>query len=196
MFLSVLNLTKNFLRLLIRTEIYIITEESSCITFKVCCSIKQIHGILLPSIAGSVGKICQVRVRDAFSIGKDSPGYFQRYRLSTDLGFHSQSFTEPIDLDLFTTLRTLLSVGYYNPSVRITTQLLTPFILCALILYMNGGTYSLMSTLNDRFFEDLFMAILFTLRLYVRNLVKGNCGKNIYFFVLMYDLRFEPEPYV
>ena len=35
--------------------------------------------------------------------------------------------------------------------------------LCVLILY-NSGTYSLKSTVNDRFFKKLFMAILFTLR--------------------------------
>ena len=33
--------------------------------------------------------------------------------------------------------------------------------LYVLILYINGGTYSLKSTANDRFFEKLFMAILF-----------------------------------
>ena len=31
--------------------------------------------------------------------------------------------------------------------------------LCALILYISGGIYSLKSTPNDRFFEKLFMAI-------------------------------------
>ena len=34
--------------------------------------------------------------------------------------------------------------------------------LCAFILYLNGGTYTLKSTPNDRFFEKLFMATLFT----------------------------------
>ena len=38
---------------------------------------------------------------------------------------------------------------------------LTPLMLCVLILYINGGTYSLKLTSNDRFFEKLFMAILF-----------------------------------
>ena len=31
--------------------------------------------------------------------------------------------------------------------------------LCVLILYINGGTYGLKSTPNDKFFEKLFMAI-------------------------------------
>ena len=41
-------------------------------------------------------------------------------------------------------------IGHYNPSVRITAQLY------ALISYVNGGTYCLISTPNDRFFEKLF----------------------------------------
>ena len=41
-------------------------------------------------------------------------------------------------------------IDYFNPSVSITTYLLTPLMLCALILYISGGTYSLN-----------FMAILF-----------------------------------
>ena len=39
--------------------------------------------------------------------------------------------------------------------------------LCVLILYINGGTYSLKLTANNRFlFEKLFMAILVTLRVF------------------------------
>ena len=38
--------------------------------------------------------------------------------------------------------------------------------LCALISYMSGGTYSLKSIPNDRFFGKLFMTILFTLSFY------------------------------
>ena len=33
--------------------------------------------------------------------------------------------------------------------------------LCVLILYISGGSYSLKSTPNGRFFEKLLMAILF-----------------------------------
>ena len=46
--------------------------------------------------------------------------------------------------------------------------------LCVLILYISGGTYSLKSTPNDRFLEKLFMAILFTLRVLARNLLRRN----------------------
>ena len=40
---------------------------------------------------------------------------------------------------------------------------------CLLVLYISGWTYRLKSTPNDRFFEKLFMAILFTLRVFARN---------------------------
>ena len=39
---------------------------------------------------------------------------------------------------------------HYKPSVRITAKLLIQLMLCVLILYMSGGTYSLMSTPNDK----------------------------------------------
>ena len=71
-------------------------------------------------------------------------------------------------------------IGYYNLSVRIRTLLLPQLMLCALILYIGGGIYSLKSTPNDRFFEKLFMAILFTLRVFVRNLLRGNRRRNTF----------------
>ena len=37
---------------------------------------------------------------------------------------------------------------------------LTPIMLCVLILYINGGTYSLKSIPNDRFFKKLFIEVL------------------------------------
>ena len=59
-------------------------------------------------------------------------------------------------------------IGHYNPSVRITVQLLAPLMLCALILYMIRGAYSLKSISNNRFFfcETFFMAGLFTFRVW------------------------------
>ena len=48
-------------------------------------------------------------------------------------------------------------IGHYNPSVRIMTLVLTPLMLCALILYMTGGTYSLKSTPNDKAFHGNFI---------------------------------------
>ena len=62
--------------------------------------------------------------------------------------------------------------------------------LCVLILYISGGTYSLKSTPNDRFFVKLFMAILFTLRVLARNLLRGNRRRNTFrisFWCLAWD---------
>ena len=62
--------------------------------------------------------------------------------------------------------------------------------LCVLILYISGGTYSLKSTPNDRFFEKLFMTILFTLRVFARNLLRGNRWRNTFrisFWCLTWD---------
>ena len=50
--------------------------------------------------------------------------------------------------------------GHYNPSVRIIELIShTTYVVCVLILYISGGTYSLKSTPYDRFFfEKLFLA--------------------------------------
>ena len=61
---------------------------------------------------------------------------------------------------------------------------------CVLILYKSGGTYSLKSTSNDRFFKKLFMVILFTLRVFDRNLLRGNRRRNTFrisFLCLAWD---------
>ena len=50
------------------------------------------------------------------------------------------------------------SLGHYNSSIRITVQLLTLFMLCALILYISRGIQSLTSTPNDSFLRNFFMA--------------------------------------
>ena len=44
--------------------------------------------------------------------------------------------------------------------------------LCVLILYISGGTYSLKSTPNDRVIEKLLMAILFTLKVFANISIK------------------------
>ena len=80
-------------------------------------------------------------------------------------------------------------IGHYNPLVRIIDLVFTPLTLRVLIFYINGGTYSLTPTPNDRFFEKLFIEILFTLKPAERKSPKK------YFFlhiVLMSDLAFEP----
>ena len=67
-------------------------------------------------------------------------------------------------------------IGHYNSSVRI-IDLVSH---CVLISHISGGTYSLKSTPNDRFFEKLFMAILFILRNFARNLLRGSRRKNTF----------------
>ena len=47
-------------------------------------------------------------------------------------------------------------IGHYNPSVGIID-------LVSHTTYVSGGTYSLKSTPNDRFFEKLFMVIFYLL---------------------------------
>ena len=64
-------------------------------------------------------------------------------------------------------------ISHDNPSVRIIDLVSqTTYVVCVLILYISGGTYSLRSTPNDRFFEKLFMAILGILRVFARNLLE------------------------
>ena len=70
------------------------------------------------------------------------------------------------------------------------------FRLCALVLYISGGSYSLTSTRNDKFLRNFFMACFFTLRVFLRYLLRGNRESNFFFyFVLMSDLEYEPGLY-
>ena len=54
-------------------------------------------------------------------------------------------------------------IGHYNPSVRIIALVSHNIMLCVLILYVSGGTYSLNSSPNDGVFEKLFMEISYLL---------------------------------
>ena len=93
----------------------------------------------------------------------------QRKAFCYDLGEKTKIEAEPVCEKMrFKSVSHI--IGHYNPSVRITAQLLTTLMLCASILYVSAETYSLTSTPNDRFFEKLFMAGLFTLRVFARNL--------------------------
>ena len=72
-------------------------------------------------------------------------------------------------------------IVHYSPSVRIAIIHLTPFMLYVLILYIRSGTCSLKSTPNNLFFEKLFMSILFSLRIFVRSLLRRSHWRNIFF---------------
>ena len=72
-------------------------------------------------------------------------------------------------------------IGHYNPSVRIIDHLVphSTYAVCVNFIH-SGGTYSLKSTPNDRFYEKLFMAVQITLRVFSRNLLRGNRRKNTF----------------
>ena len=59
--------------------------------------------------------------------------------------------------------------------------------LCVLILYTSGGTYSLKSALKNRFFDKLFMVVLIALRVFATKL---------FIFRLLFGLGYEPGLYV
>ena len=56
---------------------------------------------------------------------------------------------------------------------------------------MSGGTYSLISTPNVRFLSSFFMSILFTLRVFARNLLRGSGPWNIFSY-----FRFDVWPVI
>ena len=92
-------------------------------------------------------------------------------------------------------------IGHYNPLARITTQLLTPLILCVrvLIFYMSSVTYNLRPIPDKRFLKNFFMAILFTLRIFTGKLLIKSLKKfsfRISFSWKCLDLEFEPKPHV
>ena len=58
-------------------------------------------------------------------------------------------------------------IGHYNPSVRIIKLVShTTYVVCVIFLYINVGAYSLKPTPNDKFLEQLFMAVLFAFRVF------------------------------
>ena len=79
-------------------------------------------------------------------------------------------------IDYYIYMQTYI-IGHYNLSVRITAYLLTPLMLYGLILYVSCGTYLL---------RNFFIAGLFTLRVFARNLLRGIRRRNI-FFISRFD---------
>ena len=57
----------------------------------------------------------------------------------------------------------------------------TTHVVLSLILYMSGETYSLTSIPNDRILRNIFVVGLFTLRVFARNVPRGNRRGNIFF---------------
>ena len=87
-------------------------------------------------------------------------------------------------------------IGHYSPLVSINAQLLTPLMLSALIVYVSGWTYSLTSTPDDRFLRNFVMACLFTLRVFARNLLRGDRRRNTFHIsFLMTDLGLRTQAF-
>ena len=68
--------------------------------------------------------------------------------------------------------------SHYNPLVRIIDLFsYSTYVVCVNFIYK---WRDLQSTPNDRFFEKLFVAILFTLAVFARNLLRGNLRWNTF----------------
>ena len=75
------------------------------------------------------------------------------------------------------------------------TWFFTPFMLCVFTLYISGGSYNFQYTPNDKFFEKLFMAILFIFKVFARNLLRENSRRKIlYFWALNPDFKSNTIP--
>ena len=106
-------------------------------------------------------------------------GIFQKvqYRICTE---------EPILL-LHIHIHTYI-IGHYNTPVSITTQLLTRLMLCALIFIREWRDLQFKVDSERQIFGKLFIAILFILIVFVRNLLKGNRLRNIFVFIFRFDV--------
>ena len=60
--------------------------------------------------------------------------------------------------------------------------------------YVIGGTYSLTSALNDGFLRNFFMTGLCPLRVFARNLLRGNCRRNTFFHISFWCLIWDMNP--
>ena len=84
-------------------------------------------------------------------------------------------------------------IGHYNPSAGIIDLVLyTTYVVCVNFIH-KWRDLRLRSTPNNRFFEKLFMAILLTLRVFFKNLLKGNYRRNT-FRILFWCLAWASNP--
>ena len=63
--------------------------------------------------------------------------------------------------------------------VVVLTQLFIPFVLCMLTLSMNCGTQFQVDSERQIFMGNFTLQFYFTLRIFGRNLLKGNCRRNV-----------------
>ena len=90
-------------------------------------------------------------------------------------------------------------IGHDNPSVRIINLVShTTYVVCVLILYISGETYSLKSTPNDKFFENLFHGSFYLLSEFLLEFCWEEIAVEKYFsyFVSMSGLGLEPWLFV
>ena len=71
--------------------------------------------------------------------------------------------------------------SHYNPSVRIIDLVShITYVVCVNCMHKWQDLQFKKSTPNDRFFEKVFMTILFTRRAFARNLLRGNHRRNTF----------------
>ena len=66
--------------------------------------------------------------------------------------------------------------------------------LCVLILYISGGTYSLTSIPSDRFFEKLFMTIFIYSQSFCRKSAEKKSSKKYFSYFLFLCLAWGSNP--
>ena len=79
----------------------------------------------------------------------------------------------------------ILIIGHCNSSVRIMAQLLTAHMLCALILYVRGITYSLMSIAYNRFLRNFSWQFYFYTQSFCQKSAERKSPKK-YFFIFRF----------
>ena len=80
----------------------------------------------------------------------------------------------------FTYIHTYI-IGHYNPSVRIIDLVShTTYVVCVNFIHKWRDLQFKVDSERQRFFEKLFMAILFTLRVFARNLLRENHLRNTF----------------
>ena len=86
------------------------------------------------------------------------------------------------------------ALEYSHSLVKITTYLLTPLMLCVLILFLNSGTYCLRSTLNsgfDKLFYDNFIFLSFIIKKFIKTAVQMITSFSSLFFSVRRDFCWE-----
>ena len=120
------------------------------------------------------------------------PKIIENYNLSLS---KCKKFYTFLKMKLFLAIVTLTYIhtyliDHYNPSVRNMDLVSHTTYVC--------GTYSLKSIQNHRFFLEVFIGILFAVKVFDRNLLRESHRRIIFFFfhifVLMPHLGFKPWP--